>query len=80
MIDQQRFESDLVISNRRQIERARADKYRAITDPMFMAAMEDSTTLFDAVEQVYNVKVDKTKWDLWLESKNAIRAELVYPT
>lgn len=57
----------------------RAERYKSVTDPLFMAAMEESTTLFDAVEQVYNVKVDKTKWDLWLESKNAIREELPYP-
>lgn len=62
------------------IRAQRAERYKTTTDPLFMAAMEESTTLFDAVEQVYNVKVDKTKWDLWLESKNAIRVELAYPT
>ena len=60
------------------IRAQRAERYRSVTDPLFMAAMEESTTLFDAVEQVYNVKVDKTKWDLWLESKNTIRTELPY--
>lgn len=60
------------------IRSQRAERYKATTDSLFMAAMEESTTLFDTAEQVYNVKVDKTKWDLWLESKNAIRAELPY--
>jgi hypothetical protein len=44
-----------------------------------MAAMEESTTLFDAVEQVYNVKVDRTKWDEWLAAKELIRTENPYP-
>ena len=42
------------------IRAQRAERYKTTTDPLFMAAMEESTTLFDAVEQVYNVKVDKT--------------------
>lgn len=61
------------------IRQARAEIYKSTTDPLFMAAMEESTTLFDAVEQVYNVKVDKAKWDLWLAAKNQVRDENPYP-
>lgn len=56
----------------------RAERYKSVTDPLFMAAMEESTTLFDAVEQVYNVKVDKTKWDSWIQEKSKIREEFPY--
>lgn len=55
------------------IRAMRAERYKNETDALFMAAMEESTTLFDAVEQVYNVRVDKTKWDAWLSAKSEIR-------
>jgi hypothetical protein len=60
-------------------KQTRANLYKETTDPLFMAAMEESTTLFDAVEQVYNVKVDRTKWDEWLAAKELIRTENPYP-
>ena len=62
------------------IKAARVALYKESTDALFMAAMEESTTLFDAVEQVYNVKVDKPKWDEWLEEKEKIRITNPYPS
>lgn len=61
------------------IRQQRAALYSQTTDALFMAAMEESTTLFDAVEQVYNVKVDKPKWDEWLAEKENIRTNNPYP-
>lgn len=61
------------------VRNKRAEIFKSSTDSLLLAAMEESTVLFDTIEQTYNVKVDKVKWDEWVAAKSVVRENNPYP-
>jgi len=60
-----------------QIRNLRAKRYQEETDALYLKAVEEATLVDEG--DTYLAKLDKTKWQTWIDAKNAIRAELPYP-
>lgn len=55
----------------------RAKRYREETDALYLKAVEEATLVDEG--DTYLAKLDKVKWQTWVDAKNTIRAELPYP-
>jgi hypothetical protein len=60
------------------VKNQRAKRYREETDALYLKAVEESILVDEG--DTYLAKVDKVKWQTWIDAKNTIRAELPYPT
>lgn len=59
------------------VKNMRAKRYREETDALYLKAVEEATLVDEG--DTYLAKLDKVKWQTWVDAKNTIRAELPYP-